>query len=242
MGKRKSQGKLPESKSYQPRDQERNNDGRQSNSRRGESDPNMDMRSFRDLSVYQESQAIALQIIKVLGPQLSDATSGDSAGVLENLTESALSIPVKIAQSSGARLRDRKLATDDLFEVTQTCSRMMVYLDQASEIFLEDQEAKDLAQEILRRIFLLRVKTVNLLKTWVEWNAERKPSYSGQGQRYSNQERDGYRERYQEQRGGALPSQNNRGYSNGGDRRESSGSSDSYQNRSRYGSNRGRAA
>jgi hypothetical protein len=119
-----------------------------------------------------------------------------------------LIIPTKISQSYGLRFQDRRAASLELFEVTQACNRLIVYLDQARDIYLDSPAVKERADRLLEAVFVLRVKVYNLKKSWAQWDAQDRGRGNNNGYNRSNS---GYRN---SNYGGGQGS--SRGYNNQG--------------------------
>ncbi|PIV39920.1 MAG: hypothetical protein COS29_00015 [Candidatus Omnitrophica bacterium CG02_land_8_20_14_3_00__42_8] len=118
------------------------------------------IRSFRDLEVYQRTLQYSAEIMTKIIPLLE----GNSP-IKDKLIECCLKIPESIAASHSRRFE----AGDEiktLDEALEACNRVVVYLEQARDIFVKEIEDKAGCEDLIKRYILIRRKIFNLYKAW----------------------------------------------------------------------------
>ena len=126
------------------------------------------VRGFRDLEIYQKTQETAAQVVRLLPEILKDKNYPSD----KKMIEMALDIPAQIARCHSQRYEDRPGALRRMEEVLQRCDWMMVHLEQARDIFAEDEKDNAALTEIIRRYGTVRVKIRNLHRAWKRWGEE----------------------------------------------------------------------
>jgi len=126
------------------------------------------VRGFRDLEIYQKTQEMAAQVVRLV----PDILKGKNYPTEKKVIEMALDIPSQIARSHSQRYEDRPGALRRMEEVLQRCDWMIVHLEQIRDIFVEDDGEKAALTEIIRRYGTVRVKIRNLHKAWKRWGEE----------------------------------------------------------------------
>jgi len=132
------------------------------------------VRGFRDLEIYQKTQETAAQVVRLL-PKILE---GKNYPAEKKVIEMALDIPSQIARAHSQRYEDRPGALRRMEEILQRCDWMIVHLEQARDIFSQEEGDKAALTEIIRRYGLVRVKIRNLFKAWKRWGEENPSGFS----------------------------------------------------------------
>lgn len=127
------------------------------------------IRSFRDLEVYQSTSQYATEIMTKIVPLFGETHSP----IKDKLIESCLKIPELIAASHSRRFEtgeELKLLDDAL----ENCNKVVVYLEQARDIYVKAIEERATCEDLIKRYILIRRKIFNLYKAWKKF--ETRPS------------------------------------------------------------------
>ena len=119
------------------------------------------IRSFRDLEVYQSTSSYATEVITKIVPLLGEANSP----IKDKLIDCCLKIPELIAASHSRRFEtgeELKLLDDAL----ENCNKVVVYLEQARDIFVKEIEDRAACDDLIKRYIFIRRKIFNLYKAW----------------------------------------------------------------------------
>ena len=119
------------------------------------------IRSFRDLEVYQSTSSYATEVITKIVPLLNET----GPVIKDKLIESCLKIPELIAVSHSRRF-EAKDELKTLDEALETCNKVVVYLEQARDIFIKVIEERAACEDLIKRYILIRRKIFNLYKAW----------------------------------------------------------------------------
>lgn len=119
------------------------------------------IRSFRDLEVYQSTSSYATEVITKIIPLFGEGSSP----IKDKLLECCLRIPELIAIAHSRRFEEKdELKTMD--EALETCNKVVVYLEQARDIFVKALEERAACDDLIKRYILIRRKIFNLYKAW----------------------------------------------------------------------------
>lgn len=124
------------------------------------------IRSFRDLEVYQRASACATEVMTKVIPLLGE---GDSP-IKQRLIDCCLKIPESIAAAHSHRFEigDELKLLDDALEGS---NKVVVYLEQARDIFVKDIEGRAVCEDLIKRYILARRKIFNLYKAWKKFQS-----------------------------------------------------------------------
>jgi hypothetical protein len=119
------------------------------------------IRSFRDLEVYQRTSGCATEIMTKIVPLLAEGNSP----IKERLINCCLKIPESIAAAHSHRFEtgDELKLLDDALEAS---NKIVVYLEQARDIFIKEIEGRAVCDDLIKRYILIRRKIFNLYKAW----------------------------------------------------------------------------
>jgi hypothetical protein len=131
------------------------------------------IRSFRDLEVYQRTANCATEIMVKVIPLLGQGNSP----VKDKLIESCLKIPESIAAAHSHRF-EKGDELNVLEEALEGCNKVVVYLEQARDIFIKEIQGRAVCEDLIKRYILLRRKIFNLYKAWKKFE-----SYAGGGEK-----------------------------------------------------------
>lgn len=123
------------------------------------------IRSFRDLEVYQRTAEYATEVMTKVLPLLGEADSP----IKDKLINSCLSIPELIASAHSRRFEkgeELKLLDDAL----EACNKVVVYLEQARDIFVKGLDERATCEDLIKRYILIRRKIFNLYKAWKKFH------------------------------------------------------------------------
>jgi len=124
------------------------------------------VRSFRDLEVYQRTAEYATEVMTKVLPLLGDANSP----IKDKLINCCLNIPELIASAHSRRFEkgeELKLLDDAL----EACNKVVVYLEQARDIFVKGLDERATCEDLIKRYILIRRKIFNLYKAWKKFHA-----------------------------------------------------------------------
>jgi hypothetical protein len=99
-------------------------------------------------------------MIKVI-PLLSEGNSP----IKEKLVDCCLEIPESIATAHSHRF-ETKEELRFLEDALEGCNKVVVYLEQARDIFIKDIESRTVCDDLIKRYILRRRKIFNLYKAW----------------------------------------------------------------------------
>jgi four helix bundle protein len=119
------------------------------------------IRSFRDLEVYQSTSSYATEVITKIVPLLNET----APVIKDKLIESCLKIPELIAASHSRRF-EAKDELKTLDEALETCNKVVVYLEQARDIYVKAIEERAACEDLIKRYIFIRRKIFNLYKAW----------------------------------------------------------------------------
>ena len=131
--------------------------------------PRRPVRSFRDLEVYQKSLEGAVVVAKNFLPILEKV----QYPLREEMVKTSLEIPRFIAEAHSARFESNLQGIVLLEKAMSGCNKMVVYLEQARDIYPEEIE-RVLCEETIKKYMYNRVKIFNLSKAWRKWMTEDK--------------------------------------------------------------------
>jgi len=124
------------------------------------------IKSFRDLEIYQKTTELASQIILLDLPQtLPQKKSIEQE--LNLLQETSKQIPVAIAESYGDKFTNRQLAYQKLELAMQKISQVISKLDLIIAM-TNHSETKQTIIKIINQYQIQKRKTLNLKKAWVK--------------------------------------------------------------------------
>ena len=119
------------------------------------------IRSFRDLEIYQKTFSASVEVMKKIIPKMQ----GRELPLRDQIIDCSLLIPNLIAEAYSRRF-DNKEASYKLMEESMVkCNNMVVYLEQARDIFDEDV-SKVVVEELTKEYMRTRTKMLNLVKAW----------------------------------------------------------------------------
>lgn len=127
------------------------------------------IRSFRDLEVYQRASNYATEIMTKIIPLLGE----ESSLIKDKLSEWCLKIPELIASAHSRRFEtgeELKILDKSL----EGCNKVVVYLEQARDIFIKSVEGHAACEDLIKRYIVVRRKIFNLYKAWKKF--EKPPS------------------------------------------------------------------
>lgn len=122
--------------------------------------PKKAVRSFRDLDVYRHTMECSLWVTRELLPDLDK----DHFPLTEGMKNTALTIPLFIADAHGLRFSDFPKAVQTLEAAMRGCNKMIVYLEQASG--LSKRVDHDIIEDISNCYMQVRGKMLRLLRAW----------------------------------------------------------------------------
>jgi hypothetical protein len=119
------------------------------------------VRSFRDLEIYQRTAEYATEVMTKVLPLLGESDSP----VKDKLINCCLNIPELIASAHSRRFEkgeELKLLDNAL----EACNKVVVYLEQARDIFVKGLDERATCEDLIKRYILIRRKIFNLYKAW----------------------------------------------------------------------------
>jgi len=131
--------------------------------------PKRPIRSFRDLEVYQKSLEGAVLVAKNLLPVLKE----ENYPLYDDMAHCSLEIPRFIAEAHSQRFNSQAEGLVLLDKAMNSCNKMVVYLEQARDIY-SDRVERALCEELINRYSFNRRKIFNLYKAWERFAQERK--------------------------------------------------------------------
>ena len=123
--------------------------------------PKKAIKSFRDLEVYQKSLECSVLISADIAPR----TEKFGFKWVEKMTETALSVPLLVAEAHSLRFADFALALGYLEKAMSCCNKTVVYLDQAKGLY-GTKVNPDLIEDIAGRYMGARLKMFRLERSW----------------------------------------------------------------------------
>jgi len=129
--------------------------------------PRRPVRSFRDLEVYQKALEGAVAVTKKIFPLLQEKCYP----LRDEMVKCALKIPNIIAEAHSMRFESNMAGLSLLNEAMTGCNKMVVYLEQARDIYSDDVD-KVLIEELIRKYTYNRRKIFNLYKAWKRFMTE----------------------------------------------------------------------
>ena len=126
------------------------------------------IRSFRDLEVYQRTSKLAAEVMTKVAPLVE----GKGCPIKDKLISACLDIPTSLAVAHSRRFEkgDQLKIMEGIME---ECNKVMVYLEQVRDIFVQDID-RALCEDLIKRYSYARRKILNLYRAWVRFQAERK--------------------------------------------------------------------
>jgi hypothetical protein len=144
--------------------------------RGGSFTPKKPVRTFRDLEIYQKTIECAVLIYKDLMPHLIRQKYLYS----EKLMDSAMSVPLLVAESHSLRFADFALGVGYLEKAMAGCNKMIVYLEHVKGLYGAKFDM-GLLEDIIGRYAISRVKMFRLEKSWKKFRTEYKDEDTGKG-------------------------------------------------------------
>mgnify|MGYP001582409896 CR=1 FL=1 len=138
--------------------------------------PKKAVRSFRDLEIYQKTIECSVLITKDVMPNLER----QKYSYAERLMDSAMSIPLLVAESHSLRFADFALGVGYLEKAMAGCNKMIVYLEHAKGLFGSKFDM-GLVDDIIGRYAESRLKMFRLEKSWKKFRTEYGDKDAGKG-------------------------------------------------------------
>lgn len=124
------------------------------------------IRSFRDLEVYQRTSKLASEIMIKVVPLLQ----GKSCPIKDVLVSACLDIPTSLAVAHSRRF-DKGEELKIMEAIMEECNKVIVYLEQVRDIFVQDID-RALCEDIIKRYTFVRRKILNLYRAWKRFQAQ----------------------------------------------------------------------
>lgn len=124
------------------------------------------IRSFRDLEVYQRAQEAATEIMAKIVPLMGEG----NLPIKDKLIDCCLKIPESIASAHSHRFETGE-ELKFLDHALEGCNRVVVYLEQARDIFIKEIEGRAVCEDLIKRYILTRRKIFNLYKAWKKFES-----------------------------------------------------------------------
>lgn len=124
------------------------------------------IRSFCDLEVYQKTLECFVIITNSILPEVDQS----KFNFIEGISNCALTIPLRVAESHSMRFSDFNKAIYTLESSMTGCNKMVVYLDLLKG--LQDTLDIELLEDLSMRYIVLRMKMLRLLKSWQKYKNE----------------------------------------------------------------------
>lgn len=118
------------------------------------------IRTFRDLEVYQRASKLAADVMTKVAPLLE----GKNCPIKDALIFTCLDIPVSLAVAHSRRFEkndDSKIMEG----IMERCNKVIVYLEQVRDIFIQDID-RALCEDLIKRYIFTRTKILNLYRAW----------------------------------------------------------------------------
>jgi len=140
------------------------------------------IRNFMDLKVYQNAQAITVEVLQQLLPSLK-ATKG-CIDLKKSLRSICMQVPTGIAECYTRRFYNSELAIERILDEIGRCSQAMVVCELISRNFVKEANAgtQKLLSESAQKFFYLRLQLQNMLKLWRSWQHKDSSRQSGSAQ------------------------------------------------------------
>lgn len=138
--------------------------------------PRRPVRTFRDLEIYQKAIECAVLISKDIIPVLNKL----KYSYTERFMDSALSVPLLIAESHSLRFADFALGVGYLEKAMSASNKMVVYLEHIKGLYGSKLDA-DLLDDLTGRYVDCRVKMFRLEKSWKRFRSEYGDEEKGKG-------------------------------------------------------------
>lgn len=150
--------------------------------------PKRPVRSFQDLTVYQKTYNLAIEIVRRVSADIarSSAKTKDQShetaaeiikdlkcSITEGLTTCILRIPLQIAKAHSLRFGDGEQAIDLLEKAMLNCNLAVVYLEQFRDLINKKIEAEYFEEQI-KEYLRVRGKIMRLQLSWKKWYKEKK--------------------------------------------------------------------
>lgn len=129
--------------------------------------PKRAVKSFRDLEIYQKTIECSVLITKDVMPNLER----QKYSYAEKLMDSAMSVPLLIAEAHSIRFADFALGVGYLEKAMATCNKMIVYLEHAKGLFGSKFDM-GLIDDIIARYADARGKMFRLEKSWKKFRTD----------------------------------------------------------------------
>ena len=91
--------------------------------------------------------------------------------VKEKLIDCCLKIPEAIAAAHSRRFENSE-EFKSLDDALENCNKIVVYLEQARDIFVKDIEGRAVCEDLIKRYILIRRKIFNLYKAWKNFSRQ----------------------------------------------------------------------
>ena len=138
--------------------------------------PKKPVRSFRDLEIYQKTIECAVLIYKDLMPHLAR----QKYLYAEKLMDSAMSVPLLVAESHSLRFADFALGVGYLEKAMAGSNKMIVYLEHVKGLYGSKFDT-GLIDDIILRYATARIKMFRLEKSWKKFRTEYKDEENAKG-------------------------------------------------------------
>ena len=153
--------------------------------------PKKPVRSFRDLEVYQKTIECAVLMSKDVIPHLVR----QKYLYAERLMDSAMSVPLLVAESHSLRFADFALGVGYLEKAMAGCNKMIVYLEHIKGLYgskfdrlatgVAGTKSKslepDFLDDLIGRYAESRTKMFRLEKSWKKFRTEYNDKETGKG-------------------------------------------------------------
>ena len=138
--------------------------------------PKKPVRTFRDLEIYQKTIECAVLISKDIMPHLVR----QKYLYAEKLMDSAMSVPLSVAESHSLRFADFALGVGYLEKAMAGCNKMIVYLEHIKGLYGSKFDMGFL-DDIIGRYAESRTKMFHLEKSWKRFRTEYSDEKMGKG-------------------------------------------------------------
>ncbi len=138
--------------------------------------PKKPVRSFRDLEIYQKTIECAVLISKDLMPHLVR----QKYLYAEKMMDSAMSVPLLVAESHSLRFADFALGVGYLEKAMAGSNKMIVYLEHIKGLYGSKFDT-GLIDDLILRYATSRIKMFRLEKSWKKFRTEYKDEEGGKG-------------------------------------------------------------
>lgn len=131
--------------------------------------PKKPIRSFRDLEVYQKGLEAAVTVAKDFLPILEKV----QYPLRDDMVHTSLDIPRVIAEAHSVRFESDVQGVALLEKAMAGCNKMVVYLEQARDIYPKEING-ELCEETIKKYVFNRTKIFRLELAWKKWAGEKK--------------------------------------------------------------------